>query len=65
MYPLCVSSYSNRERLFKLSIQDFPGGSVVKNPPSNAGDESPIPGQRIKIRCCSGATKILGAGSKT
>ena len=22
----------------------FPGGSVVKNPPANAGDESSIPG---------------------
>ena len=24
---------------------DFPGGSVVKNPPANAGDVSSIPGQ--------------------
>ena len=24
--------------------QDFPGGSVVKNPPANAGDTSLIPG---------------------
>ena len=28
---------------------DFPGGLVVRNPPSNAGDESSIPGQGIKI----------------
>ena len=65
MYLLCVSSYSNREIQFKLSIQDFPGGPVVKNPPSNTGGEGSIPGQRIKIPCCSGATKILGVGTKT
>ena len=23
---------------------DFPGGTVVKNPPANAGDRGPIPG---------------------
>ena len=28
---------------------DFPGGPVVKNPPSNAGDVGSIPGQGIKI----------------
>ena len=30
-------------------LQDFPGGPVVKNPPSNAGDVSSIPGQGTKI----------------
>ena len=28
---------------------DFPGGPVVKNPPSNAGDTGSIPGRRTKI----------------
>ena len=28
---------------------DFLGGSVVKNPPSNAGDTGSIPGQGTKI----------------
>ena len=28
---------------------DFPGGPVVKNPPSNAGNVSSIPGQGTKI----------------
>ena len=28
---------------------DFPGGLVVKNPPSNAGDAGLIPGQGTKI----------------
>ena len=33
----------------KLSKQDFPGGPVVKNPPSNAGDVGSILGQGTKI----------------
>ena len=28
---------------------DFPGGPVVKHPPSNAGDAGSIPGQGTKI----------------
>ena len=27
-----------------MDIQGFPGGSVVKNPPANAGDTGSIPG---------------------
>ena len=27
---------------------DFPGGPVVKNPPSNAGDMGSIPGQELR-----------------
>ena len=30
-----------------LSSWDFPGGPVVKNPPSNAGNSGPIPGQGL------------------
>ena len=33
---------------------DFPGGPVVKNPPSNAGGRSSIPGQGTKILHTSG-----------
>ena len=29
--------------------RDFPGGPVVKNPPSNAGDSGLIPGWGTKI----------------
>ena len=32
-----------------LTTRDFPGGPVVKNPPSNAEDEGLIPGQGTKI----------------
>ena len=31
----------------KSQSGDFPGGSVVKNPPANAGDLGSIPGLRI------------------
>ena len=29
---------------FKKQFRDFPGGTVVKNPPANAGDMGSIPG---------------------
>ena len=29
----------------QILSQGFPGGSVVKNPPANAGDTGSIPGQ--------------------
>ena len=32
-----------------MKERDFPGGPVVKNPPSNAGDVGLIPGQGTKI----------------
>ena len=32
-----------------VKIGGFPGGPVVKNPPSNAGDTGSIPGQANKI----------------
>ena len=34
---------------FKINYWDFPGGPVVKNPPSNAGDAGTIPGRGTKI----------------
>ena len=33
---------------------DFPGGPVVRNPPSNAGDEGLIPGGGSKIPHAAG-----------
>ena len=32
-----------------MYLKDFPGGPVVKNPPSNAGDMSLISGWETKI----------------
>ena len=37
-----------------LKYRNFPGGPVVKNPPSNAGDVGSIPGQGTKIPHASG-----------
>ena len=42
-----VKSYEDR---------DFPGGPVVKNLPSNAGNVDLIPGQGSKIPTCPGAS---------
>ena len=37
--------FSKQKRNFLNSLsRDFPGGSVVKNPPSNAGDMGSVPG---------------------
>ena len=36
------------------SSWDFPGGPVVKNPPSNAGDPDAIPDQGTKIPHAAG-----------
>ena len=39
------------------TIWDFPGGTLVKNPPCNAGDAGSIPAWGTKIpRACCGAT---------
>ena len=40
--------------LFKEDARDFPGGPVVKNLPSNAGDVGLIPGWGTKIPRASG-----------
>ena len=34
--------------------REFPGGAVVKNPPSNAGDAGSIPGKGTKIPHAAG-----------
>ena len=36
-------------KLKKIIQEDVPGGTVVRNPLSNAEDTSSIPGQRTKI----------------
>ena len=39
---------------FKIKFRDFPGGPVVKNLPSSAGDVDSIPGQGTKIPHATG-----------
>ena len=43
-----------RMAIIKRSTRDFPGGPVVKNLPSNAGDVGSITGQGIKIPHATG-----------
>ena len=50
--PRGVTEGFSKEVTFNLTercISDFPGGTVVRNPLSNAEDTSSIPGQRTKI----------------
>ena len=37
---------NNQKIVFKTPFLDFPGGTVVKNPPANAGDTGSSPGLR-------------------
>ena len=50
LYPL--DARSSIQLLHKKCLQGFPGGSVVKNPPANAGDtgSSPGPGRSHMLR---------------
>ena len=37
-------NYISRKHSFKIYCRDFPGGTVVKNLPANAGDTGSSPG---------------------
>ena len=50
--------------LFLKSLQDFPGGSMVKNLPSNSEDVCSVPGQGIKIPHAQGQLSLYGAATK-
>ena len=55
---------NSTEMIKKEGKRDFPGGPVVKNPPSNAGDTGSIPGQRTKIPHASGQLSPPAATSE-
>ena len=40
---LFFANFWNLYQLYYLSLRDFPGGSVVKNPPASTGDTGWIP----------------------
>ena len=42
-------SITKSEKVGSYMHRDFPGGPLIKNPPSNAGDVGSIPGQGTKI----------------
>ena len=46
-----------RRQYFKKKGRDFPGGTVVKNPPANAGDTGSSPGLGRSHMC--GANKPM------
>ena len=47
-------STEKKKKQKTMPSRDFPGGPVVKNLPSNAGDTGSIPGQGTKTpTCCS------------
>ena len=45
--------WSEKKQIMKL-YRDFPGGPVVKNPPSNSGEADWIPGQGTNIPHAAG-----------
>ena len=45
-------------RIQIVATGGFPGGPVVKNPPSNAGDTGSIPGQGSKISHAAGQLNL-------
>ena len=56
----------------KIYLRDFPGGPVVKNPPSNARDTGLISGQGTKmphasgqLRPCTTTTELACSGART
>jgi len=40
---ICLKGRAGRIERIALTYMGFPGGSVVKNPPANAGDMGSIP----------------------
>ena len=64
-YCFCVyitQNYLNFYWLFK-NMRDFPGGPVVKNPPSYAGDVDSIPDQGNKITHAVGKLSLCATNS--
>ena len=49
--------------MYEVEARNFPGGPVVKNSPSNAGDKGSIPGQRTKIPHGAGQPSLHSTGS--
>ena len=45
----CLMSLVSRKMQIKTTMRHFPGGPVVSNLPSNAGDVGSIPGWGTKI----------------
>ena len=62
---------SSQEEMVQVSKQtiknasgDLPGGPVIKNPPSNAGDTGSIPGRGTKIPHAAGQLSLSATTTK-
>ena len=64
----CYSGKEGMQRHGRSSqetiVRDFPGGSVVKNPPSNAGDDGLIRGLSRWLSAKESACQVGDPGSK-
>ena len=56
--PYKTNGFHNLSSDKKTQSWDFPGGPVVKNQPSNAGDVGSIPGQGTKIPHAAGQLSL-------
>ena len=68
---MTLKAYTMKEKIdklknkFKIFYGDFPGGSVAKNSPSNAGGSGSIPGQGTKTPHKSGQLSLCTTKAKT
>ena len=53
-FIIYIYTYIYNVLIKKYIFRNFPGGPVVKNPPSNAGDAGSIPGRGAKIPHAAG-----------
>ena len=60
-YDPAIHIGKNKNTNSKRYVWDFPGGPVVKNPPSNAGDMGLIPGRGTKIPHATGQLSLHAA----
>ena len=54
LFSWCLHTSGRGRHWSSNCTRDFPGGPVVKNPPSNAGDAGSIPGQGTKMPHATG-----------
>ena len=52
---VCTASKTTRAKCLEKCLEDFPGGAVVKNLPSNAGDPGLIPGRELRLHMLRGS----------
>ena len=61
IFYFCLTN-SHKHSNLKQCLKGFPGGPVVKNPPSNAGGRGSIPGGGTKIQISTGQLSLSATG---